>query len=480
MFKLMRAAKSMKNLRAFARMFFMLAGFLTAAPPFSHAEEKISVDRYLGRAVISINKSKNISLKMIFKKVIVGASDIADVIPVQNNTLYILGKKIGTTNITVFGVEKKVIGILDVEVQPDLKFIKSRVLTAISHARNIRLSSANGSVIVSGSVPDRATADRVVAMIAPFTKNKLKSDVINALRVLHPQQVSLDVRIVEIQRNAAKSIGIRLSYSKGATSSEIGRVNRVSGFISPTTTTLLGSGTPFGVLTTSIGNSGISGIISALESKGSLRQLAKPNLVALSGSKASFLVGGEFPIPTSSNNTGTQITYKRFGIMLDFIPTIYENGLIGLKLTPEVSDLDYQNAITSGGYTIPAISARRADTEIILKSGQSFAIAGLLSQSNNRNIDQVPWLGTVPVLGALFRSPAYQKKETELVIIVTANLVQPATPRDKLKVPTDNTLAANDIDFFLNGKMELLKSYKNYVERAPGVKGPYGHIIEVE
>jgi pilus assembly protein CpaC len=480
MFKLMRAAKSMTNLRAFARMLFMLAGLLTAAPPCSYAEEKISVDRYLGRAVISVNKSKNISLKILFKEVIVGASDIADVIPVQNNTLYILGKKIGTTNITVYGSEKKVIGILDVEIQPDLNFIKSRVLTAISNTKNIRLSSANGSLIVSGSVPDRATADRVVAIIVPFTKNKSKSDVINALRVLDPQQVSLDVRIVEIQRNAAKSIGIRLSYSKGATSSEVGRLNSVPGFISPATTTLLGSGTPFGVLTTSIGNSGISGIINALESKGSLRQLAKPNLVALSGSKASFLVGGEFPIPTSSNNAGTQITYKRFGIMLDFIPTIYDNGLIGLKLTPEVSDLDYQNAITSGGYTIPAISARRADTEIILKSGQSFAIAGLLSQSNNRNIDQVPWLGTVPVLGALFRSPAYQKKETELVIIVTANLVQPATPRDKLKVPTDNTLAANDIDFFLNGKMELLKSYKNYVERAPGVKGPYGHIIEVE
>jgi pilus assembly protein CpaC len=446
--------------------------------------ERRSSDSYFGKTTVSVNKSKNIPLPIKFREVIAGASDIADVIPVRDNTLYVLGKKIGTTNVTVYDAEKRLIGVLDIEVEPDLAFIRTRVLSTISNAKNIKLSSANGKIIISGSVPDKPTAERILTVVAPFTKDGSASGVINALKTLDPPQVSLDVRIVEIQRAEAKSVGIRLNVNIGNnTNSTFGREKGIPGSITPTTTVLNNNAIPYGVLGSSIGNSGVTvgALLQALENKGTVRQLAKPNLTALSGSTASFLAGGEIPISTGVSQTGqASITWKKFGIMLQFTPTIYDNGLIALKLTPEVSDLDFTRALTQGGFSIPAIVVRRAETEVILKSGQSFAIAGLLSQKDTRDIAQAPWLGDVPVLGALFRSPSFQKNETELVIIVTANLVQPATPRDRLRTPMDQTSAVNDRDFFLRGRMELLKSYNHYIESGTGIQGPYGHILEVK
>jgi pilus assembly protein CpaC len=251
--------------------------------------------------------------------------------------------------------------------------------------------------------------------------------------------------------------------------------------------TLVGAnvGSPFGVILAEIVNKGvqIDSLITALETKGLLQRLAEPNLVALSGDTASFQAGGQFPVPiavTSGIGIATPtIEFKDFGVLLKFRPTVLDNGIINLAINPEVSELDFTNAVSISGTTIPSITRRTATTTVELRDGQSFAIAGLLQADNTRNISQLPWIGSVPVLGALFRSAAYQKSETDLVIIVTPTFVQPAAPGARLATPFDNTVPSNDVDFFLLGQTERRKQVTDYVAKGGNVQGPYGYMIGV-
>jgi pilus assembly protein CpaC len=226
-------------------------------------------------------------------------------------------------------------------------------------------------------------------------------------------------------------------------------------------------------------------MISALENKNLVRTLAEPDLVTVSGEKATFLAGGEFPVPqVAATTTGQGVTptfqFEQFGVGLDFVPTVLDRGVISLRLAPSVSELDFANAVTISGTTIPGLTVRKASTTIELRDGQSFAIAGMYQSRNARNLDQVPWLGSIPVLGALFRSSAFQNAETDLVILVTVHLVQPATPMDHLATPLDKTLPSNDVDFFVNGQEEVPKRYSDYVTSGGNVNGPYGYILPIE
>ena len=196
-------------------------------------------------------------------------------------------------------------------------------------------------------------------------------------------------------------------------------------------------------------------IINALEQKGIARALAEPNLVALSGDTASFLAGGEFPIPVPGALGTVTIDYKRYGVGLAFTPTVLSGGLINMKIEPEVSQLDFSHMVTIGGLSVPPLIVRRASTTVELRDGQSFVIGGLLQSIGQNAISQLPWLGDVPVLGALFRSASYQKHETDLAIIVTPRLVRPARPGDVIKTPLDVSRPVNDVDLFLLGKTEL-------------------------
>jgi len=197
-------------------------------------------------------------------------------------------------------------------------------------------------------------------------------------------------------------------------------------------------------------------LINALEQKGIARSLAEPNLVALSGDTASFLAGGEYPIPVSGSLGQITVDYKKYGVGLAFTPTVLGRGLINLKIEPEVSQIDTTHTVSvGGGVSVPALIVRRASTTVELRDGQSFMIGGLLQSDNKNQIEQLPWLGSVPVLGALFSSKSFQKNETDLAIIVTPHLVRPARPGDVIKSPADNTLPPNDPDFFLLGKTEL-------------------------
>ena len=223
---------------------------------------------------------------------------------------------------------------------------------------------------------------------------------------------------------------------------------------------VLSGASPFGFLIGRLVAGGVKTdvLINALEQKGIARSLAEPNLVALSGDTASFLAGGEYPIPVSGSFGQVTVDYKKYGVGLAFTPTVLGGGLINMRIEPEVSQIDTTHTISvSNGVSVPALIVRRASTTVELRDGQSFVIGGLLQTDNKNAIEQLPWIGSIPVLGALFSSKSFQKNETDLAIIVTPHLVRPARPGDEIKGPTDDSLPANDVDFFLLGKTEVTR-----------------------
>ena len=221
------------------------------------------------------------------------------------------------------------------------------------------------------------------------------------------------------------------------------------------------------------GGTDVDLMIRALEQRSLARRLAEPNLVTTSGDTASFLAGGEFPFPVSAADNKITIEFKQFGVALAFTPTVLGEGLINLKIAPEVSDIDPTNSVTVNNVRIPGLSVRRANTTVELKDGQSLAIAGLLQHTHSKDQSQLPWIGQVPVLGALFRSADFQKSESDLVIIVTPRLVKPRKPGEQLKTPLDGPIASNDVDFFVNGRSEITET-----DIRRGEPKLYGHIID--
>ncbi|WP_027525459.1 type II and III secretion system protein family protein [Bradyrhizobium sp. Ec3.3] len=475
------------------------------------------------RVRVVVNKSRTFRVDSPFATIIAGSPDIVDVKSLSDHLIYVQGKQTGTTNVILFDSSMKQIGILDVEVVLDTGNLQQNI-RASTGAQGIRVSSSEGQVVLSGTAPDAVAAERAMS-IATGSVPKGGVVVVNAMSVAAPQQVMLEVRFLEVSREAGRDLGVKL-YAANANGtnvansglggviaagrSPIGGINTTNGPLgagggavgSPptgslpllgTAGTLIGSAggiapTPFGSLLTSIIRTSNGGsvdlLISALETKGLARRLAEPNLTTLSGDAARFLAGGEFPVPIPNTTTNgfptVTIDYKKFGVELAFVPTVLSRGVINLRVEPSVSELDFSNAVTIQGTTVPALTRRDARTTVELRDGQSFAIAGLLQTRNRQDVSQLPWIGSVPVLGTLFSSKSYQQEETDLVIIVTPRLVAPAAPGQQLASPLDSRLPANDVDFFLNGQMEVRKRYDDYVNSGGDVKGPYGHIIAPE
>ena len=413
--------------------------------------------------VVPTGKSQNIRTDTNFVDVVVGDPEIADVMPLTDRSLSILGKKIGTTRVSVYAEGKKLIGVFDIEVSYDVPKLAAELRQRFPRAQ-LRVSSVNGRIMLSGTCPDGPTLDQAVTIARQFGP-----DVINSVQVLQAQQVLLEVRFVEIQRTAARELGIQWDLVAKNVAATVGQAGLISGNPPFGSVAVIGGLLAHGVH--------VDAVINALEQRDVARRLAEPNLVALSGDTASFLAGGEFPFPVSSSLGQITIEFKRFGVGLAFTPTVLSNGVINLKIEPEVSQLDPTNVITVAGTTIPSLIVRRANTTVELRDGQSFAIGGLLQNNVDAQQKQLPWLGSVPVLGALFRSALYQKKETDLVIIVTPHIVQPMRPGDVARVPTDDALPGNDADLFLLGEAEITPSMKR---RLAGVEPPLvGHILDL-
>jgi len=476
--------------------------------------------------VVTVNKSRTLRIEKPFASAVVGSPDIVDALPMSDRTLYVQGKKVGTTNVSVFDQGMQLIGVIDVEVTLDTGNLQEKIRSS-SGSRGIRVGSNNGQIVLSGVAANAVAAERAVQVAKSMVPEG--GAIVNAMTVAPAQQVMLKVRFLEVVRSASREFGVNwfgannggnrgFATGVGGLSSTtvlpgqpggrpgIGAAgpgtfvdangNPVPSPGSPTgsgapglpifTTagTLLSGGQPFGVALANLVSKGgsLDVLLSALETKGLIRSLAEPDLIALSGDTASFLAGGEYPVPAvQPGGTGNvpviTVQYQPFGVQLAFTPTVLENGIIHLRLAPSVSELNFARAVTISGFNVPSIDKREARTTVELRDGQSFSIAGLLQADNRRNISQLPWIGSVPVLGALFGSKQFQELETDLVVVVTPHIVAPAVPGQELASPLDNHIPSNDVDFFLMGQMEQRKVFRDYITSGGNIQGPYGHII---
>jgi pilus assembly protein CpaC len=408
-------------------------------------------------------------------RVVVGNPAIATAVPLSGTTLYVLGKAEGRTNVAIYGANDALIGLVNVEVGADTLDLRQTIQDAVPQAK-VKVETINGRLRVSGAVPDGIAQRKVLELAQQYSS----APAINALHVTGGQQVLLEVRVIEASRNAERDLGVTLQATGTRAFGNSGPFDREKNAFK------LGfpnGSSPFGTVVANVLGNGISAdvLIQALEQKGLARRLAEPNLTALSGEKASFLAGGEVPIPVAGDDKGNiTVTYKEYGVRLNFTPVVLDNGLINLKLEPEVSQIDPTVTIRTGVISVPAFITRRASTTIEVRDGQSFAMAGLLQSTHTKSQDQLPWLGQIPVLGALFRSSSFRKEETDLIIIVTPHIARPSKPGQPLRTPFDTVKPSNDVEFFLLGNLEVSRDMQRQFEKGAGVAGPFGHIVNLK
>ncbi|TIR21987.1 MAG: type II and III secretion system protein family protein [Mesorhizobium sp.] len=464
--------------RAAAALSFVVAPAMLG-PPASAADRFIDVSSpSLHRVFVPVSQSTTITVNATLGDIVVGDEKIADAQPMTDKTLYIIGKSLGTTTVNLFSEDKRSLGAIQIEVGQDVSDMAAAIRQVAPKAR-IEIGSINGKVRLSGHVKDAAT----LAQIVEVTQQYGPDAIINAVTIDDSEQVNLSVRILEAKRNAGRDLGvsIRSTNSRGTTRTGTGiaAVDKDNVVLGPgdLLTGLLSNTSPFGALITRVIDSNIKVdlIIEALESKGVVRLLAEPNLTTVSGETASFNAGGEVPIRSVNSQGEIEIVFKQFGVNLNFTPVVLDDGKIHIKLAPEVSDL---TGFTPAGD--PIFTNRKLATVVDLRDGQSFAVGGLLSSKNTRLQDQVPWLGQVPIIGALFHNSSTQKEETELVVIVTPHLVRPVKPGEQLATPFDKTKPANDPELMLLGQLEVNKDMIRMYEHGEGVTGPYGHMLDVK
>lgn len=417
---------------------------------------------HAGQLDVPLNKSQVLTVDRAFSKALVGNQEIADILPMTNRSLYVLGKKVGTTSLTLYDSRNMLIAVVDVAVGPDVVTLK-RQLSELIPGEQIGARVSNDAVVLTGTVSNAAAIDRAVQIARTYSGDK----VVNMISVGASQQVMLEVRFSEVNRQAAKQIGLNHSFTGSKTAGSIGNLSSES--IIPTNndrtpTIALDSLTDtFGVGTWAykIGSMNLFSALDMLERKGLVKTLAEPTLVALSGETASFLAGGEFPIPVTQSssggggggNNGITVEFKPFGVSLGFTPTVLSDGIINLVVEPEVSSIDPSASVSINGLVVPGLLTRRAKTVVELRDGQSFAIAGLLRNDFQDTVRQLPILGSIPIIGTLFRSTGFQKQETELVMIVTPRLVKPMRAED-VSLPTDRVGNPHELDLFLMGRTD--------------------------
>ena len=484
----------------------LAAAVVLALAPAAHAQPQLAIANPVHTATLTVTlgKTQDIRTDQNFVDITVGDPDVADVSPLTDHSLSLLGKKIGTTRVTVYGDDKKPVGIFDIEVAYDI----SRLATEIDRftGGGIKVSSINGRIMLTGMSPDAATLDKAVEIARQFGP-----DPINAVQVMQAQQVMLEVRFIEVKRSASRDLGVQWNMFGNSALANVGSglpayqlpITQPNGAfqqlgaagqgiggpsllppgtngtpLSPVTAAgVLSGAAPFGFLVGNLSNR-LQVAVNALETKGAARSLAEPNLVTLSGETASFLAGGQFPVPEVGPTGTPSFGFQPYGVGLSFTPTVLRDGLINLVVKPEVSEIDTSVTVTVAGTSVPGLTTRKASTTLELRDGQSFMLGGLLQNTGNNNMDQLPWLGDMPVLGALFRSTDYQKNETDLVILVTPHIVRPMSPTDPTRTPLDNTLPPNDVDLFLMGKTEISPELARLA--AGAATRPYvGHILDL-
>ena len=456
-------------------MAIIAAAFLTGASIASPAAAQVTAVSvadgiHAGEVAVPVNKSQVIRSDRPFTRAMVGNPEIADILPLSNSSLYVLGKKSGTTSLSLYGRGNELIAVVDIVVGPDVISLK-RQLSELNLGEGIGARISNDSIVLEGIVPSGPAADRAVQLAETYAPGK----VVNLLSIGSSQQVMLEVRFSEVKRSALKDIGFGFFVSDdgGSLLGAVGGGASLTPNADGLGTVRLGSIVDsFGIITKQFGAFGLNfdAALNALERKGAITTLAEPTLVALSGETANFLAGGEFPVPVAQNvgdggdDATISVEWKPFGVSLAFTPTVLADGVINIIVEPEVSSIDQSNAIIANNLRIPGLQTRRAKTVVELRDGESFALAGLLRTDFQDTIRQFPILGSIPIIGMLFKSTNFQRDETELVITVTPRLVRPV-PAHALKLPTDRASPPNEADLFMFGRTDT------GVQRGPGAHG---------
>jgi pilus assembly protein CpaC len=432
---------------------------------------------------LPVGRSAVVDLPVDARDVLVTNPAVATAVLRTPRRIYVMGLKAGSTDAMFFDAAGRRLLSLNIRVDQNTSAVADTINRVLPGAQ-VRVEAINDSVILTGSVRSATDADHAV-QIAMATVDKPEK-VLNMLAIAGKDQVMLKVRIVEMDRNIIKQLGLNwqaLVQQAGSTQ-----------FFLSSATTYGINGALLGGLSTGGGynknGTQVQGNLQVFERNGLVRTLAEPNLTAVSGEPAKFLVGGEFPVPVGEDNNGrVTIEFKPFGVGLGFTPVVLSEGRISLKLTTEVSELSNQGSFSlfgggssSGGGTnasvvVPGLTVRRADTTVELPSGGSLMIAGLLQDKSAQDIDSLPGLKDLPVLGALFRSRDYQSGQTELVVIVTPYLVDPTNP-SQLQTPIDGLQLANDRDTILLGRLNKTYNHEAPVASGRTYQGPYGYVVE--
>ena len=435
------------------------------------------------RLSLTVGKSIIIRSPDPVKRVSLVAPEIADAMVLTPHQIYLAGKAPGVTNLTLW-VDNSVSAVVDLEVSPDVSRLKELLHNTLPDEKDIKVTATNDNITLSGTISSTSNLSQVLALAEPFFPKK----VINLLEVGGVHQVMLEVRVAEMSRSLMRRLGFNWAYLAPGGNFGLSLLNKL--------VTLPTQGFPGNPLSVTpninylfrfmSGGTQWTIFIDALKEDGLIKVLAEPTLVTLSGKTANFLAGGEFPIPVpqaSGVSTTITVEYKPFGVGLNFTPIVLGNKKISMQVAPEVSELDFSNAITISGFTVPAITTRRVSTVIELADGQSFAIAGLLREQVREIISKFPVLGDIPVLGSLFRSSNFQKNESELIVIVTPHLVKPLDMA-KQTLPTDQFIEPDDFEFYLLGKMEGKEKMKpskssssSKQDKKAGLEGEFGHIV---
>ncbi len=439
------------------------------------------------------------------KRFSIAEPKIADVIVLTPRQIYLTGKTPGVTSLSFWGDGDKLSAVFDVEVTPDVASLKEKLHKVFPNEKYINVTSTQDSIILSGTISNASNLSQVLAIAGSYAPSgKDKQKVINLMEVGGVQQVMLEVRVSEMSKSLGRKLGI--NFSAIGRAGRDGSISFLSNLIAPARAySILADGSmsllsnpivPATIPSSLLSLTKISrdvtwtALVDALKESGYIKVLAEPTLITMTGKKANFLAGGEFPVPVpqqsaiSGGSSIITIDYKTFGVALNFTPTVLGNGRISMEVAPEVSDLDFTNSIQLMGYVVPGLTVRRVSTTVELADGQSFAVAGLLKDDVREAIKKVPLLGDIPILGVLFRSSEFQKSETELVIIVTPHLVKPIDMA-KQTLPTDQFVEPNDLEFYLLGREEGLfggqtktsSGSQPSVSGGGGLDGDFGHII---
>lgn len=446
---------------------------------------------------LGISKSLVVELPRGATDVMVSDPETADAVMRSARRAYVIGRKVGQTNIFFFDERGQQILNLKVAVERDIGVLEDTIRTLVPGS-DIRVKPMNDNVILSGTARSPADAKSAEDIAARFIGEP--ENVLNMIAVHSDDQVYLQVTVAEVSRNVVKQLGLNLAGQNGSTNAQFGivtdntfPVSAQSSISGGTTATglfqdgcTLATGAVGGSISAaSLGDpacSFLSATLQALERKGLVRTLAEPTLTAISGEAASFLAGGEFPVPVAADNGEVTIEFKPFGVGLAFTPVVMSEGRISLRVQTEVSQLTSEGAIpisigVNTTATIPGLEVRRADTTVELPSGGSIVLAGLISEDTRQNLDGVPGIMNLPVLGALFKSRDFVSSETELMVIATPYLVRPVS-REQLALPTDGVQPASDPSAILLGRLNRIYSPNGYLPPRGEYRGNYGFIYD--